>query len=44
MKQTLIIFTKNAIYGTVKTRLAATVGHDKALHIYQQLLFYTAVV
>ena len=44
MKQTLLIFTKNAIYGKVKTRLAATVGNDKALHIYQQLLQYTAAI
>lgn len=44
MKQTLIIFTKNAIYGKVKTRLAATVGNDKALLIYQQLLQYTAAI
>lgn len=44
MKQTLLIFTKNAIYGQVKTRLAATVGNDKALQIYQKLLRYTAVV
>ena len=44
MKQTLLIFTKNAIYGQVKTRLAATVGNDIALQIYQQLLRYTAVV
>ena len=44
MKQTLLIFTKNAIYGKVKSRLAATVGHDKALHVYQQLLNHTATV
>ena len=44
MKQTLLIFTKNAIYGKVKNRLAATVGNDKALHIYQQLLQYTAAI
>lgn len=44
MKQTLLIFTKNAIYGRVKTRLAATVGKDKALQIYQQLLRYTVAI
>lgn len=40
----LIIFAKNEAYGKVKTRLAATVGRDKALHAYQQLLSYTASV
>lgn len=44
MKQTLLIFTKNVIYGQVKTRLAATIGKDKALHIYQQLLRYTSAI
>jgi rSAM/selenodomain-associated transferase 1 len=37
-KQLLIIFVKNAVLGKVKTRLAATVGADKALKIYQVLL------
>ena len=44
MKQTLLIFTKNAIYGQVKTRLAATVGENKALEIYLKLLRYTALI
>ena len=44
MKQTLLIFIKNAIYGQVKTRLAATAGKDKALEVYQKLLQYTAVI
>ena len=35
---TLIIFIKNPIKGKVKTRLANTVGDDKALAIYSQLL------
>ncbi len=34
----LLIFEKNIIEGLVKTRLAATVGNDAALKIYQQLL------
>ena len=44
MKQTLLIFTKNAIYGQVKTRLAATAGKGKALEVYQKLLKYTATI
>lgn len=37
----LIIFVKNAELGKVKTRLAKTVGNQKALEIYQQLLAFT---
>jgi uncharacterized protein len=37
----LIIFIKNPQLGKVKTRLAKTVGDDKALVIYQQLLDIT---
>lgn len=37
----LIIFTKNPVHGEVKTRLAASIGHDKALDIYQQLVACT---
>lgn len=37
-KKLLIIFVKNPILGKVKTRLAATLGHEKALEIYQVLL------
>lgn len=37
-KKLLIIFVKNAISGKVKTRLAATIGPEKALEIYQLLL------
>ncbi len=40
-KQVLIIFLKNAVYGKVKTRLAATVGDNRALKIYKQLIQYT---
>lgn len=37
----LIIFIKRPILGQVKTRLAATVGPQKALDIYRQLLSRT---
>lgn len=37
----LLIFVKHPIPGQVKTRLAATVGHDTALKVYQELLRFT---
>ncbi len=37
-KNALIIFVKNPIKGQVKTRLAETVGDEKALEIYNYLL------
>ena len=37
----LIIFIKNPVLGKVKTRLAATIGDEKALLVYQQLLTRT---
>ncbi|GHB53951.1 TIGR04282 family arsenosugar biosynthesis glycosyltransferase [Persicitalea jodogahamensis] len=37
----LIIFVKNPIEGKVKTRIAKTVGHPKAVEIYRELLEYT---
>ncbi len=37
----LIIFQKNETLGKVKTRLAASVGDQKALEIYQLLIEYT---
>jgi len=37
----LIIFQKNAIVGKVKTRLAATVGDERAFEIYNWLTSYT---
>src|SRR4051812_38990660 len=43
-KQALIIFTKNAVYGKVKTRLAATIGNDKALEIDLQLIQHTYLI
>jgi len=40
----IIIFIKNIEKGKVKTRLAATVGDDQALKIYQALLGHTRKV
>ena len=40
----IIIFIKNVEKGKVKTRLAATVGDDQALKIYQALLGHTRKV
>ncbi len=41
MLPALIIFVKNPIEGEVKTRIAKTVGHAKAVEIYRELLQYT---
>ncbi|MEP7108576.1 MAG: TIGR04282 family arsenosugar biosynthesis glycosyltransferase [Ferruginibacter sp.] len=41
MKSGLIIFIRNSIAGKVKTRLAKTMGDEKALLIYNQLLAHT---
>lgn len=41
MKQALLIFTKNLVYGEVKTRLADTAGKEVAFNIYKQLLQHT---
>ncbi|MDZ7758466.1 TIGR04282 family arsenosugar biosynthesis glycosyltransferase [Rhodohalobacter sp.] len=41
-KNELIIFVKNPVEGEVKTRLASSVGDEKALEVYQQLLKITA--
>lgn len=40
----LLIFIKNAEKGKVKTRLASTVGAEKALQIYQALLQHTRTI
>jgi hypothetical protein len=37
----LIIFIKNPVLGKVKTRLAATVGDEAALEVYEKLLKHT---
>ncbi len=44
MSDALIIFVRNPELGKVKTRLAATLGQEKALEIYQQLLAHTLTV
>jgi glycosyltransferase A (GT-A) superfamily protein (DUF2064 family) len=41
LESALIIFVKNPVSGEVKTRLAATVGNQKALDIYKELLDHT---
>ncbi len=41
MNNAVIIFIKNPIQGKVKTRLSATIGNEKALAIYLQLVRYT---
>lgn len=43
-KDLLIIFVKNPILGKVKTRLAATIGPEKALAIYHLLLHRTQAI
>ena len=37
----LIVFVKNPVAGQVKTRIARTVGDDKAVAVYRHLLRYT---
>ena len=39
--QLLIIFIKNPVKGKVKTRLAKTMGDDKAFEIYKKMLVHT---
>jgi rSAM/selenodomain-associated transferase 1 len=41
MKDALIIFVRNPVSGKVKTRLAATMGNEKALAVYRFLLSHT---
>ena len=41
MKSLLLIFAKNPDLGKVKTRLAKSIGEQKALEIYQILLNHT---
>ena len=40
-ENTLIIFVKNPIPGTVKTRIARTVGDERATDVYRHLLRHT---
>ncbi|QMU28690.1 TIGR04282 family arsenosugar biosynthesis glycosyltransferase [Adhaeribacter radiodurans] len=37
-KKLLLIFVKNEVFGKVKTRLAASIGEEKALQVYKVLL------
>lgn len=43
-ENTLIIFVKNPIPGTVKTRIAQTVGNERAAEVYRHLLQYTQAI
>lgn len=42
--EVLLIFVKNPVAGQVKTRLAKTIGDEKALLVYQKLLDHTRSV
>ncbi len=44
MKSGLIIFIRNPVKGKVKTRIAKTMGDEKAFRIYSQLLLHTHLV
>ena len=44
MNTALIIFIKNPIRGKVKTRLAETLGADKAFEIYTELIRHTNTI
>ncbi len=41
MSSQLIVFAKNTVLGKVKTRLAASIGDEKALEVYKLLLHHT---
>ena len=41
VKKGLIIFARKPVLGKVKTRLAATIGDEKALNVYKRLLAHT---
>ena len=43
-KNLLIIFTRNIVLGKCKTRLAKTIGAEKALEIYRFLVQHTAEI
>ena len=40
-KRLLVVFVKNAVLGTAKTRLAKTIGNDKAFEVYKHLMHIT---
>lgn len=44
MRNALIIFVKNPEEGNVKTRLAKTLGKEKTLAIYKDLLHHTNII
>lgn len=44
MKKALIIFVRNPVLGSVKTRLAKGVGAERALKIYQRMLRHTHLI
>ncbi len=44
MDRNLIVFIKNPVLGTVKTRLAKTIGDTKALKVYKDLIVKSRVV
>lgn len=43
-KHALVVFTKNAVKGKVKSRLAASIGEDEALQIHNKLLKHTKTI
>ena len=43
-KKAIILFVRNPVLGEVKTRLAATVGKETALKIYEKLLWHTRTI
>ena len=43
-KNLLLLFTRNPELGKVKSRLAASIGEEKALIIYQELLKHTMLI
>lgn len=44
MRKLLIVFVKNAELGKIKTRLAVTIGNDRALNVYKALLQHTLAI
>lgn len=44
MDTALVIFVKNPVEGKVKTRLAKSIGDEKAVVIYKQLLQHTYII
>lgn len=43
-KNLLLLFTRNPELGKVKSRLAKTIGKEKALEIYKELLNHTRII